>query len=94
MGERIPEENIATVSEENIIDILKRYKKKMISYPVCVILADAGETYIVSAYSHINQVLETFRSEGFVLSLLIMTGVLTAFWVVLFIMNKMRIGTF
>ena len=66
----------------------------MISYPVCVILADAGETYVVSAYSHINQVLETFRSEGFVLSLLIMTGVLTAFWVVLFIMNKMRIGTF
>ncbi|MGN0384432.1 MAG: helix-turn-helix domain-containing protein [Lachnospiraceae bacterium] len=215
VGERIPEENIATVSEENIIDILKRYKKKMIrvvvsmtlfsylaglllcftlsnrlvtnlymaegdqlmtrideeiriagqngnldifkgnvplydenslSYPVCVILADAGgniiaetatdkqselyvsclestrvkkagrvnliegyisadkiiyatffecagETYVVSAYSHINQVLETFRSESFVLSLLIMTGVLIAFWVVLFIMNKMRIGT-
>lgn len=215
VGERIPEENIATVSEENIIDILKRYKKKMIrvvvsmtlfsylaglllcftlsnrlvtnlymaegdqlmtrideeiriagqngnldifkgnvplydenslSCPVCVILADAGgniiaetatdkqselyvsclestrvkktgrvnliegyisadkiiyatffecagETYVVSAYSHINQVLETFRSEGFVLSLLIMTGVLIAFWVVLFIMNKMRIGT-
>ncbi|MGN0403345.1 MAG: helix-turn-helix domain-containing protein [Acetatifactor sp.] len=38
-----------------------------------------GKKYTLSAYSHINQVIETFRSDYFLFSLLIMTGVLVVF---------------
>lgn len=47
-----------------------------------------GNKYTLSAYSHINQITETLRSEYFLFSLLIMTGILAVFLAVFLVVGR------